>query len=307
MASGSTRSRSVLITGASSGLGLACAVELDRLGWHVFAGVRREEDGQALVKQASNRLTPVMLDVTDTASIAAAAAQIEGTVGQVGLDGLVNNAGIGVAGPLETIPLERMRLQLEVNVLGPVAVTQAVLPLLRKARGRLVNMSSVSGRLAIPCLGPYCASKFALEALSDSLRVELSRWGIAVCLVEPASVVSKIWDKALADIERLEAGLSPEHRELYGDVFEGMKKGTVHQAETALPVQRVVRAVVHALTARWPKPRYLVVPRPAIVFRMFRALPDRLRDRAIRAAIAIAKKTKLGTAEPADRDIQPTP
>src|SRR6266568_4897165 len=161
---------SVVVTGASTGIGEACALRLDRRGFRVFAGVRREVDGGALKQKASSRLTPILLDVTDASSIKSAAAAVVAALGEEGLSGLVNNAGIAIAGPLEFLPIDELRRQFEVNVIGQIAVTQAFLPLLRKGHGRIVNMGSIAGKSALPFTGPYCASKFALEALTDSLR-----------------------------------------------------------------------------------------------------------------------------------------
>ncbi|PYR57414.1 MAG: short-chain dehydrogenase/reductase, partial [Acidobacteria bacterium] len=170
--------RRVLITGSSTGIGEACARRLDAAGWRVFAGVRREEDGQRLRAGMSSRLTPVLLEVTDAASMARAARTIGVEGADAGLDGLVNNAGIAVAGPLEYLPIADFRRQLEVNVVGPLAVTQALLPAIRARRGRIVLMGSIAGRMTVPFLGPYSASKFALEAMADALRVELQPWDI---------------------------------------------------------------------------------------------------------------------------------
>ena len=281
----------VLITGSSTGLGAACALEMDRLGWRVFAGVRSQEAARRLVEQARNkqktsRLVPLTIDVTGADSIEAAAAEIREARGPSGLDALVNNAGIAVSGPLEVVKIERIRRQLEVNVVGQIAVTQAMLPMLRAARGRIVNMGSVSGRLAGPYLGPYCASKFALEAISDSLRVELAPWGISVSLIEPVSVVSDIWDKALEEIERKKAETPPAARELYDEVFEKMTKLTNDCVKMALPVEKVTKAVRHALTARRPKTRYLVArPLGKVLLPLFCALPDRMRDWIVRRVI----------------------
>ena len=178
-----TRTGAVVVTGASSGIGRACALHLAALGLQVFAGVRRAEDGAALQAASSARLTPMLLDVADETSIRAATDTITAAVGEAGLAGLVNNAGIGVAGPLEFLPLAEFRTQLEVNVTGQLAVTQALLPLLRQGRGRIVNMGSIGGRIAAPFVGPYSASKFALEALTDALRMELRPWGLHVAIV----------------------------------------------------------------------------------------------------------------------------
>src|SRR5436190_20383212 len=188
---------SVVITGASTGIGKTCALRLDRLGFQVFAGVRRTEDGETLKRQASQRLTPITIDVTDSGSIAAAASMVATAVGDAGLQGLVNNAGIAVACPLEFLPISLLSQQLEVNVTGQIDVTQVFLPLLRAGNGRIVNMGSISGRMAYPLLGPYCASKFALEALTASLRMELRPWHIPVSIIEPGAIATPIWSKAL--------------------------------------------------------------------------------------------------------------
>ena len=283
--------RTVLITGSSSGLGAACALEMDRLGWRVFAGVRTQEAAERLIERAAelnsdSRLVPVTIDVTQEDSIAAAAAVIKDAVGEVGLDALVNNAGIAVSGPLEIVNIERIRSQFEVNVVGQIAVTQAMLPMLRAARGRIVNMGSVSGRLAVPYVGPYCASKFAIGAITDSLRVELARWDISVSIVEPASIQSEIWNKALGNIAELRAENTPESIELYEDAFETMARITEECIRTAMPVEKVTKAVRHALTARRPKTRYLVTPPLAkIIFPLVCGLPDRVRDWIVRRVV----------------------
>ena len=186
---------SVVITGASTGIGEACALHLDQLGWRVFAGVRKDSDGEALQRKASPRLMPVRIDVTDAASIAGAREIVARELGDRGLDGLVNNAGVVVAGPLEFVPMDDLRRQLEINVIGQIAVTQAFLSFVRTARGRIVNIGSVSGKMATPFVGPYAASKFAMEALTDALRCELRPWGIQVSIVEPGSIATPIWEK----------------------------------------------------------------------------------------------------------------
>ncbi|MEK7693262.1 MAG: SDR family oxidoreductase, partial [Chloroflexota bacterium] len=191
---GTGSTRSVVITGASTGIGEACALHLDALGWRVFAGVRKGADGEALQRKASARLIPVRIDVTDQASIASACDAVAQELGARGLDGLVNNAGIAVAAPLEFVPIDDLRRQLEINVIGQIAVTQAFLALIRTARGRIVNIGSVSGKLATPFTGPYSASKFAMEALTDALRIELRPWKIEVSIVEPGSIATPIWE-----------------------------------------------------------------------------------------------------------------
>jgi len=193
------------------------------LGYRVFAGVRNEADGKRLVEQAEGDLSPVMLDVTDQEMISEALSSVGDALDGVPLKGLVNNAGIVVGGPLETVPLDALRKQLEVNVVGQIAVTQAFLPLLRRGEGRIVNMSSISGGIASPYLGPYCASKFALEALSDSLRMELRHSSVKVSLVEPVSVATPIWDKSLAAADNLAEQVSEESLKPYQADLDAIK------------------------------------------------------------------------------------
>ncbi len=269
----------VLVTGASSGIGKECALRLYRHGWHVFASVRSAQDGEALRAKVrdKDRLIPVYLDVTDSDAIAQAARTIEGVVGEDGLDGLVNNAGIAVAGPLEFLPLEEFRHQLDVNVIGQLAVTQAFVPLLRKARGRIVNIGSVSGRISTPLLGAYCASKFALDALTNILRMELHPWGIHVAYITPTGVATPIWRKALAEGDRISEQLPPETFTLYGPVIKSMRSMAEDNEQNGAPVQEVGKAVVRALTSPRPKARYLVGPM-ARIGEVLRVLPDKLRE-----------------------------
>jgi NAD(P)-dependent dehydrogenase (short-subunit alcohol dehydrogenase family) len=277
----------VLITGSSTGIGAACALELDRLGWRVFAGVRTEVDAQRLAEKASARLTPIRIDVTEEASIAEAAATIRNAVGDRGLAGLVNNAGIGVPGPIELVPMTIVRRQFDVNVIGQIAVTQAMLPLVRAARGRIVNIGSVSGRVAVPYLGLYAGSKFAMEALTDALRMEVRHWGISVSIVEPGSVATPIWEKSRAAADAMTADAPPEALGLYAADIERFREASGKAAETAMPVERVVRAVVHALTARRPRTRYPVGVETRIAIAMSRFLPDRARDWLLRRQLGL--------------------
>jgi len=207
-----------LVTGASSGIGRATVLRLEDSGWTVFAGTRDPAAADALVSAASGAgtLEPVLLDVTDQDSIATSRARIAERMGARGLRGLVNNAGIGVGGVLEFVRLEDLRHVLEVNVTGQVAVTQAMLPLLRSGTGRIVFTSSDNGRWAPPYMGPYAASKFALEAIGDALRFELRRSKIPVSIVEPGSIKTSIWDKGLDEVDELD--LPEESESLYGDV-----------------------------------------------------------------------------------------
>jgi NAD(P)-dependent dehydrogenase (short-subunit alcohol dehydrogenase family) len=271
-------SRAVVITGASTGIGATCALHLDGLGLQVFAGVRKIADGEALRSRGSTRLTPLLLDVTDEQSIRHAAAFVDSRVGAAGLFGLVNNAGVVVAGPLEAVPIPDLRRQLEINVIGQVAVTQAFLPLIRKARGRIVNMGSIAGRATMPLMGPYSASKFALEAVTDALRLELQPWGIRVSIVEPGAIATPIWEKSQRDGAALEAAAPPAMTELYRDAIAAVKEAVVEAARRAIPPDAVARAVEHALLAPRPKTRYLVGTDAKIRALMAKVLPDRLAD-----------------------------
>ena len=271
----------VVITGASSGIGEACALHLERLGFTVFAGIRNEKDRDALVQGSEGRITPIAVEVTDPVSVAAAAELVARSVGSAGLHGLVNNAGIAVGGPLEFLPLGEIRRQFEVNVLGQIAVTQAFLPLLRAARGRIVNMSSIAGRAGFPYIGPYSASKYALEALSDALRMELLPWGISVSVVEPGDVATPIWKKSLAAAQRTAEGFPARALDLYGPAMDAAIRASEKAAAAGFPPGLVARAVEHALAAAHPKTRYLVGP--GVGFRAFlkTVLPDRLFDRLV--------------------------
>ncbi|MBH0189755.1 MAG: SDR family oxidoreductase [Nitrospira sp.] len=271
--------RAVVITGASTGIGAACAVHLDRLGFVVFAGVRKNEDGEALQQQeGANRLIPLILDVTDDVSIQQSRATVAEHVGTRGLFGLINNAGIAVVGPLEAVPIRDLRRQFEINLIGQVAVTQAFLPLIRLARGRIVNMGSIAGRAAMPLMGPYSASKFALEAITDALRLEVQQWGIKVSIVEPGAIATPIWDKSGKGAADLEAATTPELRRLYADVIAGVRKVVEEAAKRAIASDAVAQVVEQALTAARPKTRYLVGADAKFRAVMVKLLPDRVSD-----------------------------
>lgn len=271
-----------VVTGASSGIGRAVALALDARGWRVFAGYRAEADADVLRAAASPRLRPVRVDVADEASVRAMAAEVAEALGRGGLAGLVNNAGIAVAGPLEFLPLDALRRQLEVNVVGQVAVTQALLPLLRTARGRIVTIGWVSGRFAAPFLGPYAASKHAMEALNDALRVELRPWGMQVSIVEPGAIDTPIWRRSLDAARAMIDAFPPQAEALYGGPMRGMQ-GRV-EALAGVPPERVARAVLHALTARRARARY-VVGRDARIRLLVGRLPTRLRDWLVARAV----------------------
>jgi NAD(P)-dependent dehydrogenase (short-subunit alcohol dehydrogenase family) len=270
----------VLITGASTGIGRATALRLARSGWTVLAGVRRVNDGDALVVAGGERLIPIILDVTDAAQIDAAVEE----VGEHGrLDALVNNAGIGFGGPLELVPIDDLRSQLEVNVLGPVALTQAMLPALRRARGRIVFISSVGGRVAMPFTAPYAASKHAVEAIGDALRVELRSSHMQVALIEPGSVATPIWDKGRAQGEHL--SVPAELTDQYGHVPAVMSKVLEDIERRGIPPERVAETIEQALTARRMKARYLIGRDAKAMLLAKRLLPDHLFDQVARRAL----------------------
>ena len=272
----------VLVTGTSTGIGEATVRRLDRDGHTVFAGVRREEDGRRLQEGASSRLTPVLLEVTDEAAIAAAAKTIGDQVGAAGLDGLVNNAGVVRGGPLEYLPMEEWRTQLEVNVIGQVAVTRAFIPLLRQARGRVVFIGSIGGRLGTPLMGPYNASKFAIAGIAESLRRELHPAGIRVLLVEPGGVKTPIWDKGRAYADELQAQLPEEAMERYRPVMDAVMKGAEFQSRHGVSPDKVAEVIEHALTSSRPRARYLVGRDALAVGVATRLLPDSVKDVLIR-------------------------
>lgn len=276
----------VVVTGASSGIGRATALKLDHAGFRVFAGVRKLSDGQSLREEGSDRLTPLLLDVTDAESISSAVVQVMDGVGGSGLAGLVNNAGVAVGGVLEFIDLEQLRYQLEVNLIGAVAVTKAFLPLIRTAGGRVVNISSDSGVLSTPFLAPYCASKFGLEAISDALRRELRPWGIQVVIVEPGAIATPIWDKARPHTKEVREALPEEAKGLYGAFFDKMESLVEKQAAEAIPAEAVADAVHRGLTARRPKLRYPVGTDAKLARWMTRLLPARAVDAVVAGMLA---------------------
>jgi NAD(P)-dependent dehydrogenase (short-subunit alcohol dehydrogenase family) len=273
--------RSALITGASTGIGRTAALLLDSKGWRVFAGVRRDEDGRSLREASSERLVPVRIDVTDPASITAGAAAVDAELGTGGLDGLVNNAGIAVPGPLETLPISDFRLQIDINLIGQVEVTQAMLPAIRRATGRIVFVSSVGGRTALPFTGAYHASKFGIEAVGDSLRQELRPWGIHVSLVEPGSVATPIWEKGEGAADEISARAPEQHDRLYGKTIERYRETVRKVAARGVPPEQVAEVIEHALIAPKPKTRYLVGREAKIQARLGKVLPDRVFDRLI--------------------------
>jgi NAD(P)-dependent dehydrogenase (short-subunit alcohol dehydrogenase family) len=276
--------KTVLITGASTGIGRACAIALDRHGFRVLAGVRREQDGEAL-REESPRIEPVIIDVTDQATIDAAAKQIDQ------LFGLVNNAGITVAGALEFLPVDDIRRQFEVNVFGQIAVTQAFLPKIRASKGRIVFMSSVGWRVpSSPFMSPYNGSKHALESFGDALRVELQPSGIDVVLIEPGSIATPIWEKSIAAANDIRKAMPPEFEERYGPAADKAEKLAALSGKRGIPAEKVAQVVVHALVAEKPKPRYVIGRDAKIQKALFAVLPDRARDAMFARLTGLRKK-----------------
>jgi NAD(P)-dependent dehydrogenase (short-subunit alcohol dehydrogenase family) len=270
----------IVVTGASAGIGAACAATLAELGFHVYAGVRSEQSGRALQERVPASLTPVIVDVMKEETIDAARNLIAEEVGAAGLAGLVNNAGIAVGGPLELVPMEDLRRQLETNVIGTAAVTQAMLPLLREGRGRIVNVGSTSGRVAAPFAGPYAMSKFALRAYNDALRVEVKPWDLSVSLIEVGPVKTGIWNKSLAELDERWDDASPTAREQYGPLFQAIRRTAEERGESGIPIERVVAAIVHAMASPKPRTRY-IVGKIAWQIAVLSYLPDRMRDRLV--------------------------
>jgi NAD(P)-dependent dehydrogenase (short-subunit alcohol dehydrogenase family) len=269
---------SVLITGASSGIGRATALRLDAAGWHVFAGVRREEDAEALASAASPRLAPVLLDITDPEQIAASKETVLDSVGAAGLDGLVNNAGITIPCPLEALPAEDFNRLIAVNLTGQLAVTQALLPQLRTAKGRIVFVSSISARRAMPMLAAYTASKAGLNALADGFRQELRRWDIGVSIVEPGSVETPIWDRGEKEFENALGQGEAEMEDLYGGLIAAFRGLTDRARKLRISPEKVAAAIEHALAAGRPRRRYLVGLDAKGQALGIRLLPDRIID-----------------------------
>ncbi|MGB5813232.1 MAG: SDR family oxidoreductase [Polyangiales bacterium] len=276
----------IVITGASTGIGEACAIGLAERGYRVFAGVRKPEDGDRLKARGGANLVPLTIDVTDQATIDAANGEVADRLDGLPLRGLFNNAGVSVNGPLEFVKPEELRWQLEVNCVGQLAVTQAFLPMLRASKGRIITTGSVGGFVATPILGPYCMSKFAMEAFSDSLRVELMPQGVHVVLLEPAAIATPIWDKGIDDSRRMVADAPSGFEERYGLFLAGIRKFAEEGKNDAAPAQVVLDAVIHALEATKPKTRYTMGT--GVGQRKFlRRLPDRWRDKALLSAFGI--------------------
>ena len=266
----------VLITGTSSGIGRACAVELAGRGFHVLAGVRNEADAEAVRALNPDRIEPLMLDVTDTEALARLPERVGGA-----LAGLVNNAGYSSPGPLEYVSVEEIRRQLDVMLVAPFALTHTLLPALRAARGRVVNIGSIGGRIGLPFNSPYNAAKAGIASMSDSLRQELGPIGVHVALVEPGSIATDIWDRGIAAGDELLASLPETGRRLYGDRLDRLRKAAEMMARRGVPPSKVADVVADALTADRPRTRYLVGVDARAQALLRAALPDRALDAVI--------------------------
>jgi NAD(P)-dependent dehydrogenase (short-subunit alcohol dehydrogenase family) len=281
----------VVVTGASTGIGRATALHLDQRGYTVFAGVRKQKDANSLKKEASEKLTPITIDVTKPASITAARNKVQRAVGRSGVKALLNNAGVGHGGPIEFMPIEDLREAMEVNLIGQAAVTQAFLPLLRKAeRPKILFTASIGGRIASPFMSPYNSSKFALEALADSLRRELMPWGIKVVVIEPGSIATEIWDKA-GDTAADRMGKMPaKGKKLYGPQMKAFGDALQDTASRGIPADKVAKVVERAIKRRNPRPRYLVGADAKVGARLNAVTSDRTFDRLIRRRMKMPKK-----------------
>ena len=280
----------VVVTGASTGIGEATATRLAAQGFTVFAGVRKTADADRLKSQSLPGLRPLMIDVSDSESIKRAAAEVTEAVGGAGLKGLVNNAGLSGGGPLEFHELDMIRQMFEVNVFGLLAVTQAFLGLVRAGQGRIVNMGSVGGRMAVPFIAAYSATKFSVEAICDSLRVELRPWGIKVACIEPGSIATPIWERGFEQFDRQVDRMPPEAMELYGEYIPRMRQMTEMTAARGIPPARVADAVEHALTSARPKTRYLV-GNDALAQVALKAVPDKGRDAMLARVLGLKKRS----------------
>jgi NAD(P)-dependent dehydrogenase (short-subunit alcohol dehydrogenase family) len=278
----------VVVTGTSTGIGAATALHLADNGFHVLAGVRREADGDALHAQAPERLTPLIIEVTDEATISAAAAAVADVVGERGLAGLVNNAGIAKPAPIEFQPMADFRTQLEVNLFGPVAMIQACLPLIRRGGGRIVNVGSIGGMIVLPLNGAYSASKFGMRAISDALRLELRQWNIHVSLIEVAPVETAIFGKTFAELDGLDSTLGEEGFGLYEQQIAAVRRSVEKAEADADPPLVIAKAILHALTSDRPKTKYLA-GHGGKETAVAAALPDRARDRALARELGLPK------------------
>lgn len=286
-----TKNQIAVVTGASSGIGQATARLLAARGFAVLAGVRRDEDRE---QAAAAGLEPVILDITDPVQVTAIAERVAGDPDGRPLGVLVNNAGIAVNAPVETIPMAEWRRQFDVNFFGHVAITQALLPALLRARGRIVNVSSIGGRVAGPGFGAYAGSKFALEAMSDALRREIARLGVAVIVVEPGTIATAIWGKGLATADRLAAGMSAAQQARYGDLIAAVRRQAQALERNGIAPEAAAAVIVGAIEAGKPRARYLIGRDAKIMAAVTKRLPDRAVDRLIARNLGLGNVRETG-------------
>jgi NAD(P)-dependent dehydrogenase (short-subunit alcohol dehydrogenase family) len=280
-----------IVTGASSGIGLAATQELARRGFHVLAGVRKQQDASRL---ASDNVEPVIVDITNEAQVAVLADRVAHDPQGRRLGALVNNAGVALNAPVEAIPMAEWRRHFDVNFFGHLAITQALLPaLLADGDGRLVNVSSIGGRVAFPTYGAYAAAKFALEAFSDVLRREVNRLGVKVIVIEPGTIATPIWGKGRATMETLAAGMTADQHARYGDLIAAMYKQSEIQAGSGIQPQRVAMVIADAIQARKPRTRYLVGRDARLLAGLSKLLSDAMLDRLIARNLGITVHPNL--------------
>jgi NAD(P)-dependent dehydrogenase (short-subunit alcohol dehydrogenase family) len=281
--------RAVLVTGASTGIGRATALMLDKIGYPVFASVRKTQDGDKLREAASPKLKPVLMDVTDEAAIARAADEIAAQVGGSGLWGLVNNAGISFRAPLEFAPLNEFRRLYESNVFGLLAVTQAFLPLLRQTHGRIVNVSSLTALMVTPFHGIYSSSKMAVNGITEALRLEVKPHGVKVSLMIYGGVRTELWDRVAKMTADITNQCPPEFNSLYAS---GLKKALDYfttRGRSGLTPEEAAQPIIHALTAENPKRTYYVGGDAKFSHMLSKVVPGKLRDRLILGSIGLDK------------------
>ena len=273
--------KSIVVTGASSGIGRATALRLARRGWRVFAAVRKESDARALYSDSEGKLETILLDVTDRDSINKAAEEVTGRLGVRGLDALFNNAGIGTTSPVEYTSLEKLREIFEINLFGQIATIQAFLPLIRAAKGRILNAGSVGDHIAPPFAGSLASSKAAFASMSAALRLELRPQGIEVSILEPGAINTPAVEKTLGGIEETIDGLPPEGMALYAEPMRRVASAFTKKEHAGSSPETVAAVVERALTDRYPRTRYPAGKDSLKLSLLARVLPERLMDMAI--------------------------
>ena len=277
----------VVVTGASTGIGRETALYLDEQGYRVFPGVRKQKDADSLAKAGSDRLTPITIDVTDASSIEAARETVEAAVGTAGIVGLVNNAGVANAGPVEHLPVADFQKVIDVNLTGQYAVTQQFLPLVRRGEGTILFITSIGGRVASPFFSAYNASKFGLEGLADALRREIKPWKMNVVVIEPGSIATEIWERGTEEFDRAEAELGPEATRLYGKQLKAMRDVMADTAERGIEPVEVAKVIEKAIRSDSPNSRYLIGNDAKLMYRMQRLVGDKNFDKLMRRSMKL--------------------